>query len=471
MFRTRRIIDDILPLDAREIAQVRTILREQFPLIRPDEITGLPQKLREPSGQRFRPSLFVADNIKGHVNGFALLLYDPILEFCFLDFIAAAQPHPVFDDIDTGARPSRAQMRKIIRAILDGKYAYLCRHLFIASVVASFVDDPVQIRGPKYTKSLVPRPRAAIDKAGRIVLVVNDRHDIHHARERGYVEAPARIKLILKELEPRGFFTRVEPKDYPGSRARAVHDGGFVDSLKKVCESVVPGMSVYLYVFPIRDATRPHREQAVRTGYYCLDRSTPLNENAYFAAKRAVDCILPAATAVMEGARLAYALVRPPGHHTEYRAFGGFRCFNNSAIAAQMMSEQGRVAILDVDHHHGIGQERIFYSRADVLKAAILWHPKFAYPCWSEFEGECGAGAGVGFNMSIAMPDAVDGAKHRLALEQARSRIRSFAPTLLIVSLGLDPAKGDPTGSWSLTADDFAANGRNLADRPEGNCK
>lgn len=540
MFRIRRIIDDVLPFDRREIGQIQAILREQFPLLRPTEVEELPDRLRNPLKYRFRPLLWVADDLKGTVHGFALVLHDPALKFSFLDFIATsknrvgggiggalyerarevsrdlgdcgllfeclsddtekvldaallksniarlrfyerygarpiintlyempvkaddkeAQPRLVFDNLENERLPSAATTRKIIRAILERKYDYLCPPEYVDKVVASVRDDPIQLREPKYVKKPVAPSKRPDGTAGKIVLVVNDRHEIHHIRERGYVEAPARIKVILKELEPTGLFTRVEPKEFPESRIRAVHDGGFVDYLKKVCENVAPGKSVYPYVFPIRNAARPPKELAVRAGYYCIDTFTPLNANAYIAAKRAVDCTLTAASAVMQGARLAYALVRPPGHHAEHRSFGGFCYFNNAAVAAQMMSEQGRVAILDVDYHHGNGQEEIFFSRSDVLTVSIHGHPRFAYPYFSGFEDEVGKGGGVGANMNIAMPESVDGEKYRPALEKALARIWAFGPTFLIVSLGLDPAKGDPTGSWSLTSDDFAANGR-----------
>jgi acetoin utilization deacetylase AcuC-like enzyme len=144
--------------------------------------------------------------------------------------------------------------------------------------------------------------------------------------------------------------------------------------------SLEEGLSVYPYVFPIRNAARPPEVLAVRAGYYCIDTFTPLNRNAYLAACRGIDCTLTAAHSLLEGFHLAYALVRPPGHHAERRSFGGFCYFNNAAAAAQYLSRFGRIAILDIDYHHGNGQQQIFYGRSDVLTVSIHGHPRFAYP-------------------------------------------------------------------------------------------
>jgi acetoin utilization deacetylase AcuC-like enzyme len=200
-------------------------------------------------------------------------------------------------------------------------------------------------------------------------------------------------------------------------------------------------------------------ELAVRAGYYCIDTFTPLNSNAFTAARYAVDCTLTAAELLLKGARMAYALVRPPGHHTERKSFGGFCYFNNAAIAAEMLSKEGRVALLDIDYHHGNGNQDIFYERADVLTISIHGHPRFAYPYFSGFKDEKGENKGRGYNINYPLPEQCDGTAYRIVLTQALSRITRFNPVFLVVSLGLDTAKGDPTGTWSLLANDFDLNG------------
>ncbi len=328
-------------------------------------------------------------------------------------------------------------------------------------VVKSFKDDPVKLREPKYIKKeKVVIINHTIPEDKKIVLVINDKHDIHHIKERGYVESPIRIKTILKEIETMGMFKAIPVRHFSEKYLKSVHDSNYVDYLKKICENIEPGKSVYPYVFPIRNVTRPPKNLPIRAGYYCIDTFTPLNRNAYLAAKRAVDCALTATNEILRGCRIAYALVRPPGHHAERKSFGGFCYFNSNAIAAQYLSASGKVAILDIDYHHGNGQQDIFYNRADILTISIHGHPRFAFPYFSGFEEEKGEDQGQGYSINFPFPEHVDGKRYLVTLQKVIRIIKNFKPDFLIIALGLDPARGDPTGSWSLTARDFENNGK-----------
>lgn len=369
-------------------------------------------------------------------------------------------PHLMFDGLGRDEPLRRDFARKVVRAVLERKYAHLCPAEYVEMVVRSFQDDPVRLREPRYVKASVQSGLASGPDAEPVALVVNDRHDIHHVRERGYVEAPVRISSILAALEPTNVFDRIAPQSYSDRHIGRVHEGAFVNYLRRVCAGVGKGRAVYPYVFPIRNATRPPKELSVRAGYYCIDTFTPLTGNAYLAARRAVDCTLTAANTLLAGWRVAYALVRPPGHHAERNCFGGFCYFNNAAIAAEYLTSVGKVAILDLDYHHGNGQQDIFYRRADVLTLSIHAHPNIAYPYFSGFEDERGEGPGEGFNRNMPLPEHQDGAAYRKALAKALDRIADFRPSVLVVPLGLDTARSDPTGTWSLLAKDFHANGR-----------
>ena len=540
MFRIRRIYDDVVPINKLTIAQVQSILRSQFSFLHEEEIEKLPEKLRNPMKHGFRSILYVADDFKGNVKGFAFVLHEPDLNFCFLDYISASKqltgrgiggalyervrqgasalktvgllfeclpddpklsrdpiifkqniarlkfyerygarpiintayetplnsdddnpPFLVYDDLGQRNKLSRNLARKIVRTILERKYGDLCPRSYVDLVVKSFKDDPVQIRDPKYIKAeKIIAPHNTIPDDDKIALIINDKHDIHHVHERGYVESPIRIKTILKEIEPSGIFQAIPIQHFSEKYLKSVHDGNYVDYLKKVCEGVGVQKSVYPYVFPIRNVARPPKELPIRAGYYCIDTFTPLNQNAYLAAKRAVDCALTGAKEILMGRRIAYALVRPPGHHAERKSFGGFCYFNSNAIASQYLSTSGKVAILDIDYHHGNGQQSIFYERSDILTISIHGHPRFAYPYFSGFEDETGSGAGEKCNVNFTLPEHIDGNRYREVLHKALNIIRKFQPQFLIVALGFDTAKGDPTGSWNLTAKDFELNGK-----------
>jgi acetoin utilization deacetylase AcuC-like enzyme len=538
MFRIRRVYDDATPTNRDAIAQVQEILPVQFPGLSKREIAKLPKQLRNPLKYRFRSILFIAEGPVRRIRGFASVLHEPTLRFCYIDFISTARyrtgggigsalyervrtealnlntiglffeclpddprlshnpeirkqnakrlrfferygalpiintgyetrlkpgddnpPYLVFDDLGQGISLARDTARAVVRAILERKYGDICPPGYIDMVVESFQDDRVQLRKPRYSnKPALPVTRH-IPADQRIALLVNNKHAIHHVQEQGYVEAPVRIDSILAEIDGTGLFQRFPAHPFSEKHIKAVHDPKFVDYLKRVCAALEPDESVYPYVFPIRNAARPPRELAIRVGYYCIDTFTPLARNAYPAAKGAVDCALTAADKILEGYRAAYALIRPPGHHAEYCSFGGFCYLNSAAVAAQYLSRHGKITMVDIDHHHGNGQQDIFYERSDVLTISIHGQPRSTYPYFSGFKDERGIGAGKNYNVNIPLPENVDGTRYRSALESALKRVARFRPDFLIILLGLDTAKADPTGTWSLESEDFEASG------------
>ena len=366
----------------------------------------------------------------------------------------------LYDDLDNKKPLDLETARKIVKAILERKYDRTCSRKDIRAVLGSMKDDPVSVREPRYIKAEVLRPLKAVPEDRKILLIWNDIHEIHHVRDRGYVESPVRIRNIRRELDKTLLFSRVKPHRYPESHIREVHDSDFVDFFKRVSMDVEPGRSLYPDVFPIRKSARAPKKLISRAGYYCTDIYSPINRNSYLAARSAVDCALTGADRILDGARMAYALVRPPGHHAERSSFGGFCYFNSAAIAAQYLSRYGKVAILDVDYHHGNGQQDIFYARQGVLTVSIHADPDFEYPHFSGFEEETGKGAGEGHNINYPLPERTGGPLYHRTLRKALRDIRKFDPDFLVLALGFDTARGDPTGTWKLQKGDFRENGR-----------
>jgi len=374
-------------------------------------------------------------------------------------------PYLVFDGLGDHDSLPKARTRKIVRAILERVYGDYCSEDYIKMVLNSIKSDPVTLRPFRYNKRDKTKEfRPQLSEKNKIFWIINDKHSIHHIRQRGYVEAPVRIPQIRTELEKTGIFRLGMANEFPEKHILNVHHRGYVQYFKKVCNNLPPGKSIYPYVFPIRNAAFPPKELSVRAGYYCIDSFTPLNKNAFLAARNGVNCTLTAANEILSGTKAAYVLTRPPGHHAEKYVFGGFCYFNNNAIAAHFLSRFGKVAILDIDYHHGNGQQQIFYDRNDVLTVSIHGHPSFAYPYFSGFHNEKGEAEGFGFNINYPLDENIETEEYRNTLEKALGRIKRFQPNFLIVALGLDTAKGDPTGTWKLTRSDFEQNGRMIGE-------
>lgn len=202
-----------------------------------------------------------------------------------------------------------------------------------------------------------------------------------------------------------------------------------------------------------------------KLGLYSMDNGSPLADGTWAAAKSGADAASSAAVRVAAGLSAAFCCTRPPGHHAGVDFMGGYCFLNNAAVAAQTLRNQGaeRVAVLDVDYHHGNGTQSIFYDRADVLFVSIHGDPRTEYPFYLGHADEIGEGGGLGFNLNLPLMAGASVETWFSALDTACDRITRFGADALVVSLGLDAFEGDPISRFALTSGDFSRLGERLA--------
>jgi acetoin utilization deacetylase AcuC-like enzyme len=248
-----------------------------------------------------------------------------------------------------------------------------------------------------------------------------------------------------------------------------VHDAGFVDFLQTAWSdwkaAGFKGEAVTT-VWPARRmSTRIPSHIDGRLGYYSLACETTISEGTWEAAIAAAQVALTGAERVRAGASAAFALCRPPGHHAAIDMFGGYCFLNSAAIAAQYLRDKGaeKVAILDVDFHHGNGTQDIFYKRDDVLFISLHGDPMDAFPHFLGHADETGEGAGLGFTVNYPLPPGTGFSTWRGALAKALQQVSDYAPDFLVVSLGVDTFETDPISFFKLRSDDFTTYGADIA--------
>lgn len=305
-------------------------------------------------------------------------------------------------------------------------------------------------------------------------IVCSDAHLDHQPPEiinrgvaRPHVEIAERAAVLL-EAARGGGHELMAPATYGAAPRAAIHDPGYLEFLETAWTrwQALPDAppAVQPYAFPNRRMTgRPTGINGL-AGYYMASNSAPIVAGTWKAACASTDIAVHAAELVLSGERAAYALCRPPGHHAFQDLAGGFCYMNNVAVAAQHMRRRlGRVAILDVDVHHGNGTQGIFYGRSDVLFVSIHGDPSDLFPFFSGYAHECGEGAGFGYTLNLPLPPRTldDGVLD--ALETGLGAIGRYAPEALLVSLGFDAHENDPLGSLRVSNRGFGEIGRRIA--------
>ena len=286
-------------------------------------------------------------------------------------------------------------------------------------------------------------------------------------------EVPARVDHVLAELQSRSFGAVQAPQAFDDAVLARIHSPRYLDFLAHAWDEWVAldpanaQRDALPSVWPVRTLRSDvlPANFAALMGLFSMDAGSPLTSGTWLAARAGADCALSAAHAVAAGARAAFALTRPPGHHAGADFFGGYCFLNNAALAAQALRDQGaeRVAVLDIDYHHGNGTQAIFYERPDVYFTSIHGDPHTEYPFFLGYADELGAGVGLGFNRNLPLPRGSDFATWREALKTALGDIGKFGAQALVMSLGMDTFEGDPISGFKLRSEDYLQVGADLA--------
>jgi len=280
-------------------------------------------------------------------------------------------------------------------------------------------------------------------------------------------EQPERVERLLSGARAAGCEI-VRPRDHGLGPIAAVHTPEYLEFLENIyvrwqriaeaSDEVIPN------IHPLARTGRYPASAVGQAGYHMADTACPISAQTWESVCWSAWSAVEAAEVVLSGEPAAYALCRPPGHHAFADVAGGFCFVNNSAVAAQhLRKDAARVAILDVDLHHGNGTQGIFYARPDVLTISLHADPVRFYPFFWGHADERGEGPGLGYNLNLPLPRKSGDEEFLAALDTAFKRMHAFAPEALVVALGLDPFEGDPFGGLSVTTPGFSRIGEAIA--------
>jgi acetoin utilization deacetylase AcuC-like enzyme len=305
--------------------------------------------------------------------------------------------------------------------------------------------------------------------------VIFDARQLGHAPRRFLVrgewqpcpEMPVRAEVLVAAARAAGHDV-VGAQEHGPAPWAAVHTPEYLHFLETAHERwrKLPGTApeVVPNVHPVRRGGGYPDGVVGQAGWHMADTACPLTDESWPAIQASANTAVHAAELVMAGAPVAYALCRPPGHHAYADLAGGFCYLNNTAIAAQHLRRiAARVAIVDVDLHHGNGTQGIFYGRDDVLTVSVHADPGSFYPFFWGYAGERGEGRGEGFNLNLPLPIGSGDLAFLDALDRGLAAVRDFRPGALVVALGLDAYEGDPLAGLTVTTDGFRAMAGRLA--------
>ena len=302
--------------------------------------------------------------------------------------------------------------------------------------------------------------------------------EYYHHRLLPYAETPERIHRILAHLSQTDL---VEPVKIIESICRdefcAVHDSGMIQALERTAKHGADRLTdttayyqaevsddTYLYpsVFSVRPSMQRLRD-VNPAGYYAFDVFAPIGRGTWDAVRFSASVAARGAELLTNGVPLVYALCRPPGHHAGHDFIGGYCYVNNAAIAAKRLLTQGRVAIIDLDYHHGNGTQSIFWNDPQVFFGSIHADPAHEYPYYAGYADETGGPNAPNTNVNMPLPLYASAAAFHRALEQLLDAVDAFDPAALVISLGFDTFVDDHLCTFQLQTDDYAQIGAILA--------
>jgi acetoin utilization deacetylase AcuC-like enzyme len=294
---------------------------------------------------------------------------------------------------------------------------------------------------------------------------------LQRGQVRANFEVPDRALSLLAGVRELRLSTE-RPPEMPDSALEAVHAAAYLEFLRTAHAdwAAMPeaGPEVVANVHPspemLANGARPGAAMIGRAGWFSADAACPIGPGTWAAALSAARCALAAADEAAAG-RSAYALVRPPGHHA-YPARAGGHCYiNNAALAAERLRAKGaaRVAVLDIDSHHGNGTQGAFWERDDVLFVSVHGDPAGYYPWYVGHADERGGGHGVGCTVNLPLPRGSADAAWLEALDAGLAEIARFGADALVLSLGFDASELEPLNYLAVTEDGFARAGERIA--------
>ncbi len=309
-----------------------------------------------------------------------------------------------------------------------------------------------------------------------MLTIFSSNHRLHHGSElkdgslKPSFENPQRADTVLARVRSERLGDIIAQEHYDRSNYVAAHSERYVSFLENAWQEwAATGRThdALPLVWPVRDLAIDHEPGFIdgKLGFYTMDAGAPITPGTWEAVRSSADVALTGAEHVIDGAKGAFALCRPPGHHAAREYMGGYCYLNNAAIAAERCLSRGaeRVAILDVDFHHGNGTQNIFYERSDVFFASLHGDPSVSYPYFAGFTNETGVGAGAGYNANYPLPPGTQWDTYSIALANALRRVQAYKPDFLIISLGVDTFEHDPISHFRLTSDNFIQMGEAIA--------